>query len=761
MSTMFAERPRFYEGQYLGADDLEVFLKYAREYDGRHLLGAHTWGIVAGIELTSITGPAGDVQYLLTPGVAVDGYGRMIVVPAPYPLTSDLFAQQPSGSVNVWIRFDESAFRALRAGYQACDCSDAFERWAESFVVEVGARLTFETRESGVNVGDEFHADAREALGFDLPLQPLACDGAVAAQRFPGEDERSLWLIPVGQVPWQKGNPSQLLAATEADQKASRAFRRQAGLVTEHIYPAGGVIRLRPRWSVRQAGLTTDQICAQSAIVETDLITCDGALAFRELIWLEGATRFSGDARLRGTRLEFQENGGTDYLAGGVPLALQRAPLRNPHNGFDLQVLLGARQGTDGPTRLTIGRATVQGADPCAVDFQFDAGVYVQEDARVGIGTTDTVLDLPLTIRAVGANGDLIGLQAADESLAWQINFGPNTNGLNFTESDPTQTRLFLEIGGSVGIGTLEPDAKLDVRSVLAPVRNALGANKWVQIGEGGRIWMQYGDQLAPLVVLSGQEDPARIEFQQVGAGQETGPEFSSWIGHARGLSRDLAVIGGNLGVATTTPFAALTVQGSLGFKAGSAPMIFIHESGTANAERMVLTHSPAFTDWGLSYRDSEDKFLFLGAGVAALTVELAGSQNIGIGTTTPAERLDVRGNVKLGGLGNYFGMGCVDNVRVIAGRIGATGNRLSGSQYAPSQASTGHYRVDFAGAFTSTPVVVVSLVDALGEDHIVTVANASALGFDVIVRDATPSGGNEGDFEDNAFNFIALGGRP
>ena len=663
MSTVFAERPRFYEGQYLGADDLEVFLKYAREYDARHLLGAHTWGIVAGIELTSVTGPAGDVQYLLTPGIAVDGYGRMILVPAPHVLTSDLFAQQPSGSVNVWIRFDESAFRALRAGYLACDCNDAFERWAEAFVIEVGPRLSFELRESGVNVGDDFHADAREALGFDLPLQPLACDGSVAAQRFPTKDERSLWLIPVGQVPWQKGNPSQFLAATEADQKASRAFRRQAGLVTEHIYPAGGVIRLRSRLSARRPGVTTDEICAQSAVVEDDLITCGGALTFREMIWLEGHTRFSGDARLRGTRLEFQETTGTDYLAGGVPLALRRAPLRNPHNGFDLQVLLGARQGTDGPTRLTIGRATVQGADPCAVDFQFDAGVYVQEDARMGIGTTDTVLTLPLTIRAVGANGDLIGLQAADGTLAWQINFGPNTNGLNFTETDPAETRLFLEGGGNVGIGTLDPDAKLDVQSVAAPASNALGANKWVSIGdgeEGGRIWMQYGDQAAPLAVLSGLENPARIQFQQVGGGQETGPEFASWIGHARPLSRDLAVMNGNLGVATDTPFAALTVQGSLGFKAGSAPMIFIHETGTANAERMVLAHSPSFTDWGLSYRDSDDKFIFLGAGIPALTVELKDSMNVGIGTTAPVERLDVRGNIKLGA-GNYFGVGCVE----------------------------------------------------------------------------------------------------
>jgi len=104
--------------------------------------------------------------------------------------------------------------------------------------------------------------------------------------------------------------------------------------------------------------------------------------------------------------------------------------------------------------------------------------------------------------------------------------------------------------------------------------------------------------------------------------------------------------------------------------------------------------------------------------------------------------------------------MGCVDNVRVIAGRVGSTGNLLSGSQFDPDRISTGRYRVDFLGAFTSTPVVVASLVDAAGEDHAITVANASATGFEVLVRDVSPSGSNEGDFEDNAFNFIALGAR-
>jgi hypothetical protein len=760
MSTVFAERPSFFEGQYLGADDLEAFLKYAREHDARHLLGAHTWGIVAGIELVAGASPTGEVEYFLTPGVAVDGYGRLIVVVQPFKLTSDLFAQQASGTVNVWIRYEESPFSGTRAGFQSCECSDAYARVAESFVVEVGPRATVDQRQSGVQSGDEVYVDAREALGAQLAEQPLACDGSVAAQTFPDAATQDLWLIPVGQVPWSKPIGS-LLAASEADQKGSLIFRRDAGLVTGHIYPASGVIRLRPRWSPRQAGLSADQICAAGSIKESDLVACSsGALDFREMIWLEGHSRFTGDARLYGTRLEFQEAQGTDYLSNGVPLGMRRRPDRNEHMGFDLEVFLGAPVGADGPTRLTIGKATAQGADPCAVGFQFEPGVYIQQDAKLGIGTANSLLSLPLTIRAIGDTGNLAGFEAADGSLAWQINLGANKNGLNFTESDPQDTRLFLRGGGNVGIGTLTPEAKLDIRGVPVPQGNALGAGKWLQVGDGddkGRMWLQYGDQLAPLMVLSDSDDPPRLQFQQIGAGQETGPQHFSWIGHARGGSADLAVFNGRLGVGTLNPFVDLTVQGSLGFKSGGDPMIYIHESGAANAERMVLAHSPAFTDWGLSYRDTDDKFLFLGAGTAALTVDLA-DRRVGIGTTAPAEKLDVRGNIKLGASGDFFGVGCLDNLRMVVGRISSAGAQQSGSGCSTSRTAEGRYRVTYDDAFSSIPVVVASLVDSPNEDNFLTVVSSTTSGFELHSKDDSPTA--DASYQDSAFNFIALGPR-
>ena len=349
MSTAFAERPHFFEGQYLGADDLEILLGYLRDQEARHLLGPHTVGIFAGIDLANRVDAAGATEYFLTPGIAIDGYGRPIVVLAPFKLDASLFAQQPSGLVNVWIRYDEASAGGVRKGFEVCDATDAYARVEESFAVETGLRNTIAQREAGVTVADVSFTDAREALGNYLPGRPIACDQAVPAQLFPQPDDPDLWLIPVGRVPWTLGAPGSFGASSDVTEKQSMIFRRHAGIVAEALIAANGLLRLRTRWIDRVAGQTTDQLCQARAPQEKDLVQCNGRVRPLEPIWLEEHTRLKGDGRLFGTRIEWQEALGTDYLSGGIALAMRRRPDKNEQNGQDLQVLLGKR--VDGPTR--------------------------------------------------------------------------------------------------------------------------------------------------------------------------------------------------------------------------------------------------------------------------------------------------------------------------------------------------------------------------------------------------------------------------
>jgi len=104
-------------------------------------------------------------------------------------------------------------------------------------------------------------------------------------------------------------------------------------------------------------------------------------------------------------------------------------------------------------------------------------------------------------------------------------------------------------------------------------------------------------------------------------------------------LSIDL---GGFIGVNSEVNFEADT--NSITFPASSgtnSAMVNMFASGTSNADRMVLSHSTGFPDWGLQYSDANDEFRFLGSGTSALTIEL-GSREVGVGTNSPSVKFQV-----------------------------------------------------------------------------------------------------------------------
>src|SRR5579862_9597515 len=88
------QRPRFYEGQYLSADDLAGIVQYVTVRRARHDIGGHTWGIALGLDLLEapIGQVPGPVNVFVQPGYGWDGLGRPIVALAPYPLPAAQFA---------------------------------------------------------------------------------------------------------------------------------------------------------------------------------------------------------------------------------------------------------------------------------------------------------------------------------------------------------------------------------------------------------------------------------------------------------------------------------------------------------------------------------------------------------------------------------------------------------------------------------------------------------------------------------------------
>lgn len=114
-------------------------------------------------------------------------------------------------------------------------------------------------------------------------------------------------------------------------------------------------------------------------------------------------------------------------------------------------------------------------------------------------------------------------------------------------------------------------------------------------------------------------------------------PPVSVWTGADRFLEIQV-------GTTTLTPRVRL---GSTPY-ANTATLLNMFQSGTTNPDRMVITHSPAFSNWGLQYRDSDDSFHFLNNGATVLRVGLAGPTTLQIPAGAGAGRVltsDASGN--------------------------------------------------------------------------------------------------------------------
>jgi hypothetical protein len=289
---------------------------------------------------------------------------------------------------------------------------------------------------------------------------------------------------------------------------------------------------------------------------------------------------------------------------------------------------------------------------------------------------------------------------------------------------------------------------------VPAPQGNPLGSGRWLQAGDGddlGRMWVQYGPQLAPMLVLSDLDDPSRVQFQQTGSGTEAAPQFQSWMGHARSGSPDLALSGGRVGIGTLTPERVLHVEGEevhsggsgAGYSFGNRGSGFVGAPGAG--ERWIL-----YADGGVAR---------LWSGTDKLAVDAAG--HVGVGTTAPTERLDVRGNVRLGDALPYFAVGAPENQRMVSGIVASSGNAATGSWLSLHINGTGLYQVMFTVPFLATPVVTATLVDPPADDNLICLRAVSQFGFTVVIRDLDPVASDSSSAQDSAFNFIALGPRP
>jgi hypothetical protein len=740
------QRPSFFEGETLGAADLQQLVIYLRDQSQRHLLGGHTWGIVAGLQLLEQTAPGGGIDVYLLPGCAVDGYGRGVVVVNPLRLDVSWFNGQPDGPVQVWIRYDQGDTNAVQPGFQkCCPATDAYTRVAESYAIEVG-NLSLATQQSGITIGGEAVVDARTAPQTFNTAAPIVCDASVPYQDLPlADDGKSVWAIPLGEVGWQNGTPGQFVTLVDPTDPTkvihSRRLRRYTGVVAENLFAADGLIRLRRRTTDVTGTITQaviDSACGMGELTDPshdlDLEDCvpDGPTP-TELVWCEGKLRITDDTRILSPgRLELRDVHSTNYYPttakGSVPLFLQRTDhVTGPANNADLAIVIGKAGQAGTHNRLLVQQADAPAApDPCnAVQFGTMTTLFsVLDNGNVGIGTgtPDELLELQAGGPAylhLSDTSDASDLYVGAGKFGGVIGTGiDNDLRIRTGATDPTDdtdnstTRVTVLASGQVGVGTVTPDT---TRTLTVEEKGS--ASVLVRTANQKHQGLFRVSSAGTLIAADTKKEDLILSSN----GDENG---KVWL-----------KANGNVGINTSGPTHKLGIEDATEaavamLKTGGAELVVGADAGG--------TFVDAITDDQLQLRTNN-----------TTRVTISHDGHVDVAAVTSGTALNVNGTITFGTGPTFYPVGGLGGWTLIAGAIDTGGLIQFGTGFLSQHMGLGLYRITYTIPVTKTPIVTIQLVGSGAGLPVPVLAETDTTGF-------TVSMGITSLF-DFAFNFTAL----
>jgi len=191
-----------------------------------------------------------------------------------------------------------------------------------------------------------------------------------------------------------------------------------------------------------------------------------------------------------------------------------------------------------------------------------------------------------------------------------------------------------------------------------------------------------------------------------------TGAPYSLGPWQTNGTS--LHYSAGKVGIGTASPAHALHIR-------TYQPALVLEDTAIASQQSGYISfqNGTSETGWmGYGSAGSPDMTLANARSSGDIVLWAAGEKlrvdsggNVGIGTSTPASRLEVRGDVRLGSVGQYFAPSSGENLRIIRGKVSSTGAVLFGSGFTASRSATGAYTITFTTAFPAGqfPIVTAS----------------------------------------------------
>jgi hypothetical protein len=288
-------------------------------------------------------------------------------------------------------------------------------------------------------------------------------------------------------------------------------------------------------------------------------------------------------------------------------------------------------------------------------------------------------------------------------SFTANATLGTNDNfALNF-ETNST-TKMTILANGNVGIGTTSPSTTLDVNGGMT-YRGVAAAAAPPTAGQG----KIYFDSTANKFKVS-ENNGAYVDLVGGGGGS------SQWTT----TGSDIYYTTGRVGIGTTNPTGALNVNGTAEFSNGlylngidvntGKTSLILHNRYGAGNTFVLSSGVPNINEGGFSIGRITGYTLGSSIWSASKDFVINTSGNVGIGTTSPATKLEVAGGVRIGTEATACAAGLAGTIRYNGGSVefcnGSTWAAfgVSGAGLTSLGGQTGNTQTFAAGATGLTP---------------------------------------------------------
>jgi hypothetical protein len=311
------QRPLYFEGQILGAADLALGEDHGAGRAARHERYEHTWGIVVGLELSAADATtASGAKYkslTLKAGVAINGSGREVVVPADEPLGEEVFL-----GLNVATTNPDDWYPVFLVGQDVLPSGQA---------QLVGACGTGQPSRATEDYQVTF---GRPADALDLDDQEADVSGDVTRGPDGGTADTDRWKVLLGFVQWNgdgKGNavPIDRFTAVADVNPSNQVSRRYGGVRADEVDARAGALTLRTRAPDDRSGATPLLLALDERKVDRELSfgVSDGQGGMTEVLWVSKKGDVTAAGKISGGDAVQVESGtATDGVVLPLPVGV-------------------------------------------------------------------------------------------------------------------------------------------------------------------------------------------------------------------------------------------------------------------------------------------------------------------------------------------------------------------------------------------------------------------------------------------------------